>query len=63
MQRSAQQVGRRPCVRVEAAFTKVTTKTAVAAAGGKLRVDVPGGSTIVVVEDKGQIYAVSNKCS
>jgi nitrite reductase/ring-hydroxylating ferredoxin subunit len=48
---------------VRAAFTPVgATKADVAAAGGKKVVETPAGR-VLLAEDGGKMYAVSNKCS
>ncbi|GBF90316.1 rieske ferredoxin [Raphidocelis subcapitata] len=54
--------GRASAVKVQAAWQKATTKTALTAAGGKLVAEL-GGQRVLIVDDGGSVYAVSNKCS
>ncbi|KAI8473706.1 MAG: Rieske [2Fe-2S] iron-sulfur domain-containing protein, partial [Monoraphidium minutum] len=47
---------------VNASWQKATTKSALSAAGGKLVAEL-GGQRVLIVEDAGEVFAVSNKCS
>ncbi|KIZ07600.1 hypothetical protein MNEG_0347 [Monoraphidium neglectum] len=49
-------------VKVHASWQKATTKSALQAAGGKLVAEL-GGQRVLIVEDAGEVFAVSNKCS
>ncbi|MEW5320375.1 MAG: hypothetical protein WDW38_011450 [Sanguina aurantia] len=62
--RSAVCRSRSSSVRVQAAaWTKVSTKDAVTANGGKLVVELADKSRVLLVIDDSTLYAVSNKCS
>eukprot|EP00197_Chlamydomonas_leiostraca_P002797 CAMPEP_0202857066 /NCGR_PEP_ID=MMETSP1391-20130828/149_1 /ASSEMBLY_ACC=CAM_ASM_000867 /TAXON_ID=1034604 /ORGANISM="Chlamydomonas leiostraca, Strain SAG 11-49" /LENGTH=147 /DNA_ID=CAMNT_0049535823 /DNA_START=37 /DNA_END=480 /DNA_ORIENTATION=- len=56
-------ISRARSVTVRAAFQKVTTTSAVKAAGGRLVVEVGGQRVLIADDGTGAIHAVSNKCS